>query len=1569
MTTCYGTYVVVGRRYSEPCSEFLWPLHHAAGMPSVTLVRSVVVRYVLRRAKSMENSSEWLADRDFPISIVSLAYDSNLWNPKAVSGEVKVAAKPQFASWVWLANYNLPAHDEANSVHSMGTCREISFGNSFTGLANELLNTMHVAVDALKDSTENQAMKRRLSQVLDILLGQLTPQKVCALDADVAQVGQKWPSVAKWIVGAERWRTDFVALRPGLGDLGQTSLSALCAFRQQLLFKALKESSDSSKVLVQVGTVRMAGKSDVSNIFVPQLYRSSFKESSRNRRVWVASIAALQDILIAGNPSAIECCFIPRFVVGEGNHQLSLSPALSSDFDHVRVVIVIEEDLHKYNMIYECWARAAADCMRLEANNCVDGIAVPHDYPLFRDWAGLHCDAVNNVDLIFGDRSHREAVISSMSDEFSYNFSPFQKRCILDIQKRVTFWEFAAGAGKSMMLRCVCACLLRKNSTNLVFFTASSYRVLEDIKAALESFVRTDELMYLNVYAGEDGIVDEGDEILARIVCDEMRREELMLKAIDNGLSILHELMSVDSWSTLSSQCGQRARKLYTALLAHRHEFLDQHFYVTASRARKLAMKRIRVVVCTTSRLQKLMGRQSSWWSFFDDDTRSRVILADESEGTSTEGFAALCPLCDFLLAAGDSLQSPDYFKQKGTRCEKSFFNTLQSQLQHGTPSTSQSTHCSPLGWTLSFGWAQEAGKRCGGHVCTVTCFEQHRYGKASVELVRAVFPKSLGKLSCAIETPDTLVVPCVFENLYEHWDYGENIDEVQRCRSMFSVALCMIAVEMVLARSRLEHRSDCWILVMASRYSVLRNLEALVREHACRIALMVHHRFGLSQSDDLGSAYIGSEWIDKSRIQFKVKQDAHGSNGEVTFNFVTGRQKQDWSWAGDEINQAFLLEGLTRSLLRQHILMEDLSEHAPVVGRTHGANNSTVRKTVHLLALLKHLDQVMKCDDSLSARCHRVGITEFQCLPFFQLKSVRSQIAAESVCGSQLSLKLSQDGWSQSCDLIAKCAEAYDAMSLWPPENFRGGFSKHSRTSDAEELSRVALFGRSDVQVRNWENLLSRLCVEVSSPCLPPWTKYRAAFVHSDSCSDSPWCSSVSVETIQQISVPTVCIHLEHLDTKWPQDEVYSASATHYCNVTIPLAPWLLNDSVDVNDVLIRLSLAAWPLFRSSDAYSGLAEVGDVSQFLGRHKKKEVEIGNARFVVEACHSDRPAVIWLMSYSDGKQVELLHFYHAMGLSRQHSSQAICLARCRNFTVADCIVRATIAMCGTDRFSIHATSVDDVERDRLGIAWEYHSYLKNNVVSCLHTLLPLADDKLLSSLVHCTGFDHFSHFLPHVPLGDDWTALCNKLLSDIASLSTPAVVASSLAGCSLLEPVVVCTHEHPSYQTPPGVICLPDVGMHGTLLWGGLSHALHKEWLVWKGVTTVLCCMGSKAGSAENADWRLAKNSFSGCKQIDYLNWVVSYPKDRVKYFDVFETIRKALTHAANRVYVFCKSGNDRSAFTIYALLRISFRMTELDAIAALRTRADIYGREVLQFQSGFAKEKEWLNSIIERAAL
>ena len=84
---------------------------------------------------------------------------------------------------------------------------------------------------------------------------------------------------------------------------------------------------------------------------------------------------------------------------------------------------------------------------------------------------------------------------------------------------------------------------------------------------------------------------------------------ELLLSVLDRGLEVLLDFTSSHhACNRFESAAACRPRKPYILFLAHRHEFLDQHFYVEASKKRKAVMDGVRVVVCTTSRLQKLMS-------------------------------------------------------------------------------------------------------------------------------------------------------------------------------------------------------------------------------------------------------------------------------------------------------------------------------------------------------------------------------------------------------------------------------------------------------------------------------------------------------------------------------------------------------------------------------------------------------------------------------------------------------------------------------------------------------------------------------------------------------------------------------------------------------------------------------------------------------------------------------------------------------------------------------------------------------------------------------------------------
>ena len=380
---------------------------------------------------------------------------------------------------------------------------------------------------------------------------------------------------------------------------------------------------------------------------------------------------------------------------------------------------------------------------------------------------------------------------------------------------------------------------------------------------------------------------------------------------------------------------------------------------------------------------------------------------------------------------------------------------------------------------------------------------------------------------------------------------------------------------------------------------------------------------------------------------------------------------------------------------------------------------------------------------------------------------------------------------------------------------------------------------------------------------------------------------------------------------------------------------------------------------FKETSAYHRPSEVGDVSVFIGRHKKKEVEVGNARFVVAACGSDRPAVIWKC------HVELLHFYQAMGFSRQHSSQRTLLARCRNFTVADCVARAALDMFGVERLSINPTCVDLEERAELVAVWAHHSALRHNVTSRLQQFLQRKDQTAAVVGGFSEDFDGFSKsFLAELDDGEEWTALCMQVSTDISAISPVGSGASGSSRTFDGEPVVFFRHEPSMCHVPPGDIHLPDKGLRGHLLWGGLSHALNTEWLRWKGVSIVVCCISQKQGAADNPDWLAARSvrSYSDC--IQYVDWVLAYQPHRAKYLSVVSKIVSCLGHDSSFVYVHGKSGSDRCVFTVYALLRIGFSMSDEDARAVLQTRLDTRGGVLASVNFQANPHYTWLQGIL-----
>jgi len=725
----------------------------------------------------------------------------------------------------------------------------------------------------------------------------------------------------------------------------------------------------------------------------------------------------------------------------------------------------------------------------------------------------------------------------------------------------------------------------------------------------------------------------------------------------------------------------------------------------------------------------------------------------------------------DVVISAGDNTQRPDghFSAARSSRSPQGLVETISSRAKYA----------SPLSWDSVLSWVNQVDSQHEVNFVVKHGLEQHRYGETCAALVSDVFHDSLGGLTCHPATPDTLVVPCIFQGLRASWVFGEHIKEVQRCCSVCAVSLALIAVEMVLAISRPRHRSRCWILVLASRYSVLRNLEHLVRRHVASIAETVHTVFGIPFPDYADPAYDASVWIDSQRMQFKVKQDAHGSNGEVTLNLITMRQSSDPSWAGDEINPAFLLEGLTRALIRQHVLIEDLSDNVGVSGNR---NCSFLRQSDKLVKLVKRLDGLLGAGDLRSQCSRRLGPHDFHSIPFFYLKKVAGQLSAESEHGKILSQTLSASGASVNVILLVDtCRNVYLAMSDWPSERHQPSLSS-TLLSESEQVRRNALFFSSSgtsVTSRdtlfNWDSLLRRLKIEEpSSPDLPEWPEYRAA-LEAGSFLGTSMRASVNVDRIRPTLVPTIGIHLEHLHTKQDAGYQYSDTATHSCNVTIALAPYLSDPEVDVEAVAILVASAALALFKRTSAYASFEDSNKkLSVFIGRHKKTEVEVGNARFVVSACQADRQAVIW----KSGRW-ELLHLYSAMGLERQHPSQRTLLARCRSFTVADCVARAAMELFGVVRLTINPTCSDSDEREALMAVWKCHSRLTPTATSCVQQYLRRVNQEAMFQAGFSKDFVGFSKssFLEQLDGDGAWTALCIQVSNDISAFRSVGFGAS------------------------------------------------------------------------------------------------------------------------------------------------------------------------------------------------
>ena len=111
------------------------------------------------------------------------------------------------------------------------------------------------------------------------------------------------------------------------------------------------------------------------------------------------------------------------------------------------------------------------------------------------------------------------------------------------------------------------------------------------------------------------------------------------------------------------------------------------------------------------------------------------------------------------------------------------------------------------------------------------------------------------------------------------------------------------------------------------------------------------------------------------------------------------------------------------------------------------------------------------------------------------------------------------------------------------------------------------------------------------------------------------------------------------------------------------------------------------------------------------------------------------------------------------------------------------------------------------------------------------------------------------------------------------------------------------------------------------------------------------------------DWEAAQqNRVLG---IQYLDWPINLDSKRGLWREVFGMLADVLETSTNTVLVHCKNGKDRSAFTVYAFLRLIKSCSHNDAISCVSRRLGTNGKPLFRHSSQDEKLTRWLEEALE----
>lgn len=1531
----------------------------------------VHVRFRHQQTKIGEDPDAWHGFLDFGVALISV---SGL-TPEQVDCCNRVASDGATVCdgasiALWLSGASLP-HDMSH----LSVCD----GAAFTRDAQpQLVEAVESALRKLHSVSHGKKRKRRLNEVSSQLEGLrrgFVSQGVSPDDHKA--IGAPNRDVASWLVSG--WKQNFqslLTLRPGLGEPAQDLTTAVSMLLGQLLAKAWEETRLSPGISMRAGNLRPCEAKDrTSKVFVARGKKRTTKGSGKNRLIWVADLGHLQACFAraVSSPSDdfdLESCGVWACVVSEGADQITIEPKVDrlpgssepssrpSKVSAARVVLLYGPDLHRYVLIHNSLQSALRGHVASQTEQAAQGPERVVGTTLLRAWLGLQNADVPAADTVLGDSNVRNAMLDRAEKCLGLEFSRFQRDCILGISKPFTNWNFIAGAGKTQMLVALALMASWFQTESLVCLCAGTNAIAADHEEALLKVLDVKQILRLEVHTEGDEFHDAALSWTAARLEEVMQVEATTLCALDNCVRILSAhipgLINLDAGDIVSP-----LRTLIQWLLAVRHNYLDSHVYSRCAELEQSVMEQVKVLVLSGANLNKIHAGHSAWSPWFSKQ-RLGLFLADEVPRQAVEEMAA--QVVRFLAAvlAGDRNQFMSEQRQ----------TSVVSRMGMRAPEKS----AQPLNRHSASDWVQSLSQQCPANADSTDGNFQYRYGHDTIRFIKYVFPGEFDSLACPDSFRNTLVLPYFFKEAKhaDLWTYSESSEvltnpEVLRHPHIFAHALTITAAEMVLAEARGPRSGCCQILIMwclrQPLHMLLSFLDAFLVD-ACR---KFYELWGLEDPPKTYAlTYSLPMWMQTSRFQAKAAQNAHGSNTEIALWFLVRRRQNDFGLRGEQTQSAFLFEQCSRATLRQHVFVEDLRSEEMLpdwdpfwtqgwelglrsdAQYSHYTSESVGKRTLRLLRLFRHLhDALVECHGFSPQEAEQYYFSSRHDVApvFFRSPRCMDIISAESQVGKQFCDALDPNSVQA---FLSECRCFYDRMH-WLVECAETNVKDDGCALNVQGQFRAVGEDDRHQWIHHWLQFLD------SNESVEPQRKLPRYNPVWDAA------EGVDLESWSRIVLPTMNVHLLALDRRTNNPEFErSQSAMHYSNICLPFSTALFPGGWDANELMAKLVTLVLEKYSASSRGEEVAQLGELTMTVGHHKKKQFEYGALRFVVSACASDRPAFVLLFTPHEGnechkKPIELLHVYVAMGLSKQHYMQQVILCRVRDFQLSQALLDIIHVHLHVPHVSVQALHKDAQERQLIVDVWhETYDPFENTPMPVIGGAIGdvAGEVKCANTISACEPFLRLL------------TSSCSKmqdLLWEVLGIirtrqssEIPAVEASN--ECQLVslspflsgrkpgpsqEPTIQYVHEALNCRVPPAQILLPGI-IQGTLLWGGLSPALNVPWLQWKGVTHVLNCLGSSRiednGAMPDPNYQLAVAARSEADGICYIDWCINHMPSRSKYLLTFSKLESVLRNPGGCLYVHCKSGRDRSAATVFALLRLQFALTHDDAWNALQTR-------------------------------